>query len=177
VEPESVDRDGTPTFLSVAGSGFIIVVEGTAGPGGHEVGRRTFVHKPEDKTLRPDLEIQANRDLGNGSKEVCDRRRPNMGGVPGINPPSFAETQTIADALNDFSCRFETFLESDHSCTVNAHGNYSFVNDATTHQFCVIVAKSFSFPEGTTEVSVRLKDVEGNPGPIRKIKVRRPKAD
>lgn len=174
VEPESVDGSGVPTFLSVVGSGFILVVEARPGTGGYEVGRRTFVHKPDDPTLRPDLEILASRDLGDGSPEVCDRRRPNMGGVPGFNPPNFADTQKVADALNDLACRFETFLESEFSCTINAHGNYSFVHPETTNQFCVIVAKSFAFPVGTTEVRARLRDVEGNPGPVQRIRIRRP---
>jgi hypothetical protein len=176
VEPESVDAKGVPTFLSVAGSGFILVVEAKPGSGGFEVGRRTFVHGPEDPSLRPDLEIQVTRDLGDGSKAVCDRRRPELGGVPKINPPNFEGGQAVADALNDLSCRFEAFTESEFSCTLNSLGNYAFVKGDTANQFCVIVAKSFAFPEGITEVRVRLKDVEGNPGPVSTVRIRRPKA-
>ena len=175
VEPESVDSKGVATYLSVAGSGFILVVEAKPGSGGFEVGRRTFVHDPEDPTLRPDLEIQANRDLGDGSAAVCDRRRPELGGVPKITPPTFAGGQAVADALNDFACRFETFMESEFSCTLNELGNYAFVDSETTNQFCVIIAKSFAFPVGTTEVRVRLNDVEGNPGPVSTLRIRRPK--
>jgi len=113
--------------------------------------------------------------LGDGSKAVCDRRPPEMGGVPGINPATFAGGQAVADALNDLSCRFETFLESEFSCTLNSLGNYSFVKSDSTNQFCVIVAKSFAFPIGTTEVRVRLKDIEGNPGPVERLRIRRPK--
>ncbi len=163
VEPESVDAKGIPTYLSQAGSGFILVVEGKPGSGGFEVGRRIFVHSETNASLRPDLEIQANRDLGDGSPKVCDRRRPELGGIPKISPPGFDGGQAVADALNDFSCRFETFIESDFSCTVNKLGNYAFVGTDTTTQFCVIVAKSFAFRTGVTEVRVRRRDGKGNP--------------
>lgn len=176
VEPVAVDAKGVPTYESVAGSGFILVVEAKPGSGGFEVGRRTFVHSPDDPALRPDIEIQVNRDLGDGSKAVCDRRKPELGGVPRVNPPNFDGGQAVADAMNDLGCRFETFQESEFSCTLNALGNYAFVKGDTTNQFCVIVAKSFAFPEGITEVRVRLKDVEGNPGPVSLVRVRRPKA-
>lgn len=174
VDPDSVDANGVPTFVSVAGSGFMLVVEAKPGLGGYEVGRRTFVHRAGDPTLRPDLQILASRDLGNGSPEVCDKMRPNLGGVPGINPPRFADTQKVADAMNDLACRFETFLESDFSCTLDKFGNFSFVKEDTTSQFCVIVASSFAFPVGTTDVHVRMVDVEGNPGPVKRMRVRRP---
>lgn len=174
VEPESVDAQGVPTYLSVAGSGFMIVVEAKPGLGGHEVGRRVFVHRPDDPTLRPDLEIIVDRDLGDGSPAVCDRGRPNPGGIPGIRPLRFADTQKVADATNDLGCRFETFQESEFSCTMDAHGNYSFVNPETTNQFCGIVARTFAFPVGRTEVHVRLRDTEGNPGPIKRMRIRRP---
>lgn len=175
VEPISVDKRGIPTYNSAVGSGFILVIEAKAGIGGHEVGRRTFVHKQDDPTLRPDLEIQANRDLGNGSPEVCDRRKPKLGGVPGIWPPTFDGGQKVADALNDLSCRFETFTESEFSCTVNDLGNYSYVKQDTTNQYCVIVAKSFAFPEGLTELRIRLRDIKGNPGPTKILRIKRPK--
>lgn len=176
VEPESVDRNGVPTFLSAVGSGFILVLEAKPGTGGFEVGRRTFVHVPDNPSARPDVEILVSRPLGDGSKAVCDRRPPQMGGVPAVNPANFDETQAVADAMNDLACRFETFNESEMSCTLDANGNYKFAGAETSHQYCVIIARSFSFPEGTTEVTVRVKDVEGNPGPPKKLRIKRPPA-
>jgi hypothetical protein len=173
-EPESVDKKGIPVYRSEVGSGFMIVVEVKPGEGGYEPGRSVFTHVPDDPKMRPDLEIQTSRDMGNGSREVCDRRRPNIGGVPGINPPSFAETQRISDAINDFSCRFETFIESDGSCTLNKNGDYAFVSKDTTTQFCMIVARAYIFPVGKTLVSVRVRDSEGNPGPVKQMWVKRP---
>ena len=174
VQPESVDKNGIPTYVTAAGSGFMIVVEAKPGRSGHEVARRVFAHVPDDPTVRPDLEIEANRDLGDGSSEVCDRRKPKIGGIPGINPQSFAETQRISDALNDFSCRFETFIESDSSCTLDVTGDYAFMNKESTTQFCVIVARAYSFPVGDTLLSVRVRDVDGNPGPVKQMRIRRP---
>ena len=172
VEPVSVDK-GVPTYLSSAGSGFILVVEGKPGTSGLEVGRQVFVHDPADPSLRPDLEIESNRDLGNGSKEVCDRRRPNIGGIPAVNPTSFAQTQAVSDALNDFSCRFETFIESEMACTVTANGDFSFRKPDSTMQFCMMVAKAYQFDKGETLLTVRLRDREGNPGPPAQMRIRR----
>jgi len=172
VPPESVGKDGLPLYITRSGSGFILVIEGKPGLSGHEVGRRLFVHVPGDPNERADLELQASRDLGNGSAEVCDRTRPKIGGVPGINPPSFAATQKISDAINDFACRFETFVESEFSCTMTKNGDYEFVAKDTDTQFCLLMAKAWGFPEGDTIVSVRLRDTAGNPGPIKKLRIR-----
>jgi hypothetical protein len=174
VDPVSVDKQGIPTYSSSAGSGFMIVVEVKPGIGGNEVSRRIFAHVPGDPSVRPDLEIESNRDMGNGSPEVCDRRKPNIGGIPGINPPSFAETQRVSDALNDFGCRFETFIESDSSCTLEPNGDYSFVSKETTTQFCMMVARAYAFPVGETLLTLRVRDTEGNPGPTKQMRILRP---
>ncbi len=172
VQPASIDKDGTPVYVTRAGSGFILVIEAKPGLAGYEVGRRVFVYVPGDPSERADLELEANRDLGDGSPAVCDRLRPNIGGIPGINPPSFASTQKVSDAINDFSCRFETFVETDFSCTMTKNGDYQFVNNETTTQFCLLVARAWGFPEGDTILSLRLRDTAGNPGPVKKLRIR-----
>jgi hypothetical protein len=174
VDPVSVDKKGIPVYHSEVGSGFMLVVEVKPGENGYEPGRRVFAYVPDDPTVRPDLEIESNRDMGNGSREVCDRQRPRIGGMPAVNPPSFAETQKISDAINDLSCRFETFIESDGSCTLNKNGDYSFISKDTTTQFCMIVARAYMFPVGKTLLSVRVRDTEGNPGPVKHMWVERP---
>jgi hypothetical protein len=172
-QPASTDRNGIPTYTTSVGSGFMLIVEAKPGESGFEVGRRVYAHVAGDPTVRPDLEIQATRDLGDGSKAVCDRRRPKIGGIPRINPPSFAERQPISDAINDLSCRFEVFSESDFSCTITPNEEFSFVKPETTTQFCLIIARAYGFPAGDTIVSVRVRDVEGYPGPVSKIRIRR----
>lgn len=176
VDPVSVDKNGTATYQSSWGSGFMLVIEGKPGKSGLAVGRRVFAYVPNDPKTRPDLEIESSRDMGNGSAAVCDRRRPNIGGIPGIRPANFAETQHISDAINDFACRFETFIESGSSCTLTPTGDYSFVNKDSSTQFCMIVARAYAFPEGETLLSVRLRDEQGNPGPVKHMRIVRPPA-
>ncbi len=171
VQPKSVDKKGIPTYVSGGGSGFMLIVEGKPGASGLDPARRIFAYVPDDPKSRPDLEIEADHDLGDGSPAVCDRSRPKIGGIPGINPPSFAETQKIGDALNDFSCRFETFIQSDSACTKDKTEDFSFVNKETTTQFCMIVARAWAFPVGETLLSVRLRDTDGNPGPVKQMRI------
>lgn len=172
VEPKD-KKDGIDVYLNNIGSGFIVVVEAKPGISNIEVGKRVTAYDKNDHTSRPDLEIQTDKDLGDGSKVVCDKRRPDIGGIPGINPPSFAETRAVADSLNDMSCRFETFIESASACTVTKNGDFSFLAKDSKVQFCMIVAKAWNFPIGETLVSVRVRDKEGNPGPVKKLIVRR----
>jgi len=176
VEPKSVDEKGIPTYASAAGSGFMLVVEAKPGASGLEPARRVFAYVPGDPKSRPDLEIEADRDMGDGSPAVCDRTRPNIGGIPGIKPPSFAETQRVSDAINDLACRFETFIESEASCTQTKNGDYSFIAKDSTTQFCMIVARAWAFPPGVTLLSVRVRDTEGNPGPVKQVRISRPVA-
>jgi hypothetical protein len=174
VEPKSVDKKGIPTYATAVGSGFMLVVEAKPGLSGFDPGLRVFAYVPGDPKSRPDLDIEANRDMGDGSPAVCDRSRPNIGGIPGINPPSFAETLRVSDAINDLACRFETFVQSDASCTQAKNGEYSFVKSDTTAQFCMIVARAWAFPPGETLLSVRVRDNAGNPGPVKQMRILRP---
>jgi len=176
VEPIGKDAKGIPIYETQVGSGFMLVVEGKPGLGNMEIGRKLFVYDLDDPKARPDLEIQATRDLGDGSKAVCDRTRPNIGGMPGINPPDWSETLDVSRTLADWACRFETFIESQSACIVKRNGEFTFVDPATSTQFCMTVARAWVFPEGETLVSARLRDVEGNPGPVKQIKIRRPTA-
>jgi hypothetical protein len=172
-EPEA--KDGLPVFSNFVGSGFLLVVEGKPGISNLEVGRKIYAFDADDPKKRPDLEIQVSRPLGNGSKDVCDARRPTIGGIPAIDPPSFAETHAIAATLNDLSCRFEIFIASAESCTLSKYGDFAFLNEQTDTQFCMVVARAWSFDYGDTLVSVRLRDEKGNPGPVSKFWLRRPK--
>src|SRR6266404_4813840 len=113
VEPESVDAQGVATYRNFVGSGFQLVVEAKPGLSSYDVARRLFAHAPNDPKLRPDLEIEVSHPLGDGSTAVCDRSRPKIGGIPAVNPPSFKESQEVADAMNDLACRFDVFIESD----------------------------------------------------------------
>lgn len=172
VEPVGKTAKGEPIYRHPVGSGFMIVIEGKPGISNVENGRSIFRYDPNDPTQRPDLEIEVNRPLGDGSEAVCDARRPKIGGVPAIDPPSFAETAKVSAALNDLSCRFETFIESNASCTVNQYGDFEFLGKDTQVQFCLVVARSWQFQRGDTLVSVRLRDTDGNPGPVSRFVLR-----
>jgi hypothetical protein len=172
VPTDGKTADGTPIYRHPVGSGFMVVIEGKPGINQVENGRSIYRYSADDPTQRPDLEIEVTRPLGDGSVAVCDARRPSIGGIPAIDPPSFAETATVSAALNDFSCRFETFIESNASCTVNQYGDFQFFNKDTKVQFCMVVARSWQFPQGDTLVSVRLRDTDGNPGPVSRFVLR-----
>ncbi len=172
VAPVGKTADGTPIFHHPVGSGFMLVVEGKPGISNVENGRSIYRYSADDPTQRPDLEIEVTRPLGDGSVAVCDARRPTIGGVPGIDPPSFADTPKVSAAINDLSCRFETFIESNSSCTINQYGDFEFLNKNSKVQFCMVVARSWQFPQGDTLVSVRLRDTDGNPGPVSRFVLR-----
>lgn len=172
IEAEGKNSEGVPIFVHPVGSGFMVVIEGKPGIANEEVARGVFRYDPNDPTQQPDLQIEANRPLGDGSEAVCDSRKPNLGGVPAINPTSFAPTAKVSAALNDFACRFEVFIESNASGTVNKYGDFEFLNPESKVQFVMVVARSWNFPVGDTQVSVRLRDTEGNTGPVSRFIVR-----
>jgi len=165
-------EDGRPVYRVQFGSGFLIFVEGRPGATGLDVGALTTNRSPFDPTVRPDLQIQTTRALGNGSPAVCDNSAPNLGGIPAIDPPSFEVSQPISDALNDFSCRFSTFDESQFPCTQDGSSNYAFADPNSTRQFCVLVSNALALPSGDTTLTARLRDSGGNAGPAVSIVVR-----
>lgn len=163
---------GLTVYRVQFGSGFLVFVEGRPGVTGLDVGALTTNRSPFDPAVRPDLQIQASRNLGNGSPASCDNSAPNLGGIPAIDPPSFAVTQGISDALNDFSCRFSTFDESQFPCTQDGSSNYAFADPNTTRQFCVLISNALALSAGDTVLTARLRDSGGNAGPAASIIVR-----
>jgi hypothetical protein len=154
-------------------SGFLLVVEAQPGASGEPVG--DFVPPPiPGWPQRPDLQIQSDRNLGDGSTAICDVEPPSDGGVPGIDPPNFDPAAGVNDALTDFACRFEA-LSPGNPCTLNSNGSPATVSPSlpvNSKQFCYIVATSASFPPGETILSVRVRDEAGNVGNIGQIVVR-----
>ena len=126
----------------------------------------------------PALQIQTTSALGNGSAEVCDVMAPNFGGVPAVNPPQLETPEAIADALNDFGCRFidgagATIGRScAEACVKFVDGEYHCVNEATDRQFCGPIDMPLEFPPGDTLVSVRVRDALGRLGDVAQILVR-----
>ena len=67
----------------------MLVVEAKPGPSGFEPARRVFAYVPGDPKSRPDLEIEANRDMGDGSPAVCDRSQTQHRRHSGNQPAEF----------------------------------------------------------------------------------------
>jgi hypothetical protein len=171
--PTSFAGDGTPIFERIAGFGFLIAIEAQPGAQGIPPGNRSLANNPAD---RPDIQLQVDRELGDGSTAVCDvvTMDPNTpaGGVPGISPPSYGPGQDITDAINDLGCRFD-FRNSSSPCTLD-EGGFSFVSPDSTAQFCTVgtIDVFWRFHVGDTRMTARWRDQSGVLGPARSIIVR-----
>jgi hypothetical protein len=150
----------------------VIVIEGMPGTSGRPPGSSLLPLPPDN---RPDLQVQVNRALGNGSLAVCDTGPASAGGggVPAINPPSFAPTQFITNAINDLACRFDPSVSAAAPCTIlDPSREPRLIVPNAAVQFCDFVAATTAFPPGETLISAQLRDVDGNVGPTRQIVVR-----
>jgi hypothetical protein len=173
-EPDAL---GNPVYLRPGGAGFFFVVEVKPGKSGRPPGSST---SNGDSQNPPDLQIEATNNLGNGSTAICDvGPAPNqpLGGVPGIDPPSFdfSSPQVVA-ALNDLGCRFDIHT-SDFPCTLSGRGNPSFVHPGvSTLQYCTmsVLGNELHFPRGDTLVTVQVRDDRGNIGFPQRLVIRVP---
>jgi hypothetical protein len=178
LQPVGFDGQGRAIYERRFGQGFSLVVEGKPGSSGRRVGFSAFDYVPDDPTVRPDLQVLISRDLGDGSAEVCDNMLGNFGGVPGVNPPSYEETQRISDAINDLGCRFNDGTGNpggrgpQDACSLFPDGEFHFINPQSQVQFCARIATPFSFPQGDTIVTARLRDVDEIVGAPQQIVVR-----
>lgn len=171
----ALDDQGRRVFAPSLGRGFLLVVEARPGSSLLPVGMFVPAAIP-NSPQRPDLQIQSNQDLGDGSTAICDHAFPAFGGVPGIDPPTFEAGAAITDALIDFACRFEV-LSPNGPCTLNGFGVPAVLTPGGlppgSLQFCLSVAAPEGFAEGRdTLLTVRLRDVDGNVGPPAQIVVR-----
>jgi hypothetical protein len=176
VDPVGVSNEGYPIFERPLGFLFSIVVEGKPVTFTQGIGDSAFNWDPADPSVRPALEAIVSNPLGDGSPAVCDNTAPDIGGVP--SSPGFLETQEVANAVNDFGCRFlngsgiPVARGPLEACTMFPDGGSRFVSSQTRVQFCALIAEPFSFPVGDTLVSVRLSDRFGKPGPVSSMIIR-----
>ena len=169
--PNGKDAQGRPVYDRPVGAGFFIVVEAMPGSSGQPLGLSTFNSDPQNPTPRPDLQIESNKDLGNGSPAICDAAGPGAtqtpGGVPAIPTPSFdPQSQQVSDALNDLGCRFN-FRSQPDACTKDPITETpGFVSSDSTSQFCTAGAlgHELELPSGDTVLTVRWRDQNGNLG-------------
>lgn len=177
VAPVGVDELGREIYRSLNGNGIWVIVEAAAGPSGLLPGTQVFTTAPLFPTDRPDIQVVVSRALGNGSPTVCDNQDGVFGGVPGVDPPTFADDQVVTDVINELSCRVDGGgrTRSGDACTQDASGQnfgFAFVNPASQIQFCVRPAAAWAFPAGDTVVAARVRDIAGNPGAVREMVVR-----
>jgi len=162
-----------------AGAGFIIVVEAKPGSSGKSPGISSFNSNPNDPRARPDLQLEADRDLGVPTQAVCDKGPAPafpLGGVPAIDPPSFDLTsQSVADALNDLACRFDSHTGAD-PCTLTINDNPKLIEPSSTTQFCTagVIGRELDLPNGDTTFTVQWRDKDGNLSGMKRVVVRVP---
>ena len=177
--PSGYDDAGRPLYAVTGGDGLFLVVEARPGPSGAPVGRQAFMYAQGDPTVLPDLQMLVSRSLGDGNPVVCDKVRPNQGGVPGERPLEFTGTQAVADAINDLGCRVndgagqpQGISDPSEACTAfNGGSDFHFVDSDSTLQFCTPIAQAWSFPRGTTIVKARVRDTADFVGPAREIAI------
>lgn len=163
---DAFDRD---VFHRPLPNNFLIVVEARPGPNNVQVGQS--LPTEDDGMSLPDLLIQAQRNLGNGSQDVCDvGPPPDIGGVPGVNPLTDSpDSPFVRRAFIDFGCRFQIHARSDEACTINRLGNFRFASPtvtAQTVQFCFepAVGTEVGFPKGATILRARVRGTNGGIG-------------
>lgn len=193
MQPRATNDEGLPVYQRPVGAGFLVVVEARSGTSGAVLGQCNSSYDAFSPALVPDIQILADRPLGEGNPAVCDGpptsptgfncgdRPPNLtpyGGIPAIDPPDFdAGTRAVADALNDFGCRMQFTGASTDACTKTESGNPRFVDTRSTGQFCsaaFVSAGDMLFHRGDTILSVRWRDQNGNVSDVRRIVVRVP---
>ena len=161
-------QEGYPRFDLSFGFNFYVVIEGRPGGTHAALGLSAFNWNPTDPTVLPDLQIEVSQALGdNPTAAVCDNSPGNFGGVPAIDPPDFSPLQSVADAINDFACRFsnETGAPGGRTmnpCIVLGDGTPAFGDPHSTAEFCGLMDKPFKFEPGLTVVTARLRDVAGH---------------
>ncbi|HSP96472.1 MAG TPA: hypothetical protein VL049_04410 [Candidatus Dormibacteraeota bacterium] len=142
-----------PTFQSISGLGFRLVIEAMPGPSNIPIGQQLVGARDDEP---PDLQVQVTRNLGDGNATVCGE-----GGVPGLAPPSFAPRPGLNEAFNDIGCRFEFAANPFRACTVDSFGIQRFVDPRTRAQFCLAVSSVEAFPGGATIITARVLDTAG----------------
>lgn len=152
-------EDGTVVFFQSHPFGFHLAIEAVPAPGGAPIGDNLLDSVDGDPSHRPDLQVQVDRPLGDGSAAVCD-----AGGVSPVSPPDFALTQAVSNAMNDLACRFDPATVPGLACTRSESGEPAFLDAATAAQFCLHVTEPLALPSDDTRLTVRVRDRAGKVG-------------
>ncbi|MDX2169710.1 MAG: hypothetical protein SF182_21755 [Deltaproteobacteria bacterium] len=160
-EPNGFDTAGRPIFTRITGQGLTIYVEA-------ERGRAALEPSTYDADGNPaGLDVIVSRPLGDGSLAVCDYDPPIIGGIPAVDPFQFSDAPMVLDAIADLGCRFNDGTGSPagrtsaNACTRDAGAVFGFVSPAADLQYCLPIARAWSFQPGDTIVAARVRDRAG----------------
>jgi hypothetical protein len=122
----------------------------------------------------PNVQIESSQNMGNGSNPVCSPSGAynDDGGIPGINPPNFAPTPGIINALQSFAVWFLSYSPGAACTFAPGGGSYAYVSPIATAQFCDEMSAPQAFPPGDSLLTVQLEDTGGKVGPTAQIIVR-----
>jgi hypothetical protein len=176
LDPDETDSENRPVFIRRAGQGVSLVVEGRRGTSRRPLRLDGF----DEVGGLPGLQLIVSEPLGNGSEAVCDKREPLIGGVPATVPFDFSNAAATVDAINDLGCRVNdgagqpiARASSIDACTrIGVGRDFDFVSVFSEAQFCLPIARAWSFAPGDTVVAARLQDITGTVGLEREIVVR-----
>ncbi|MEO8604315.1 MAG: dockerin type I repeat-containing protein [bacterium] len=171
-----IDGQGRRVFRRVGGR-FLLVVEAGPGTSLRQPGSEGVISGGDALPIthtsnRPSLQVQASRNLGNGSLAVDCFANPVIGGVKGFAAVDFAAGSDVTTGLTDMACRFELATGTTLACTRDRFGNFSFLGSGTSRQFCFQVKNADVFPLGDTVVAAQVRDTSGNLGPKLEFVVR-----
>lgn len=174
--PLGGDALGRPIYSIRLGQGVVLLVEARPGATGRPVGATGY-----SASGLPDVQVIVSQPLGDGNPAVCDTSAPLLGGVAATVPLVFSGDPAVIDAINDLGCRVNDGTgrpigrQSDQlACTLadGTSSGFGFVGSGTTMQFCIPIARAWSFPIGDTVVVARVRDVGGRTGAARAMVVR-----
>jgi hypothetical protein len=171
--PTELDAAGRPVYVHGQGQAMTLVLEARRGL------RPLATSAYSSSSALRGVEFLVSRPLGNGSPAVCDIVPPMLGGVPGIDPPLFSDASEVQAAIDDLGCRVNdgsglpTARFADGACTrMDPSFEYGFVDAGSDVQYCMPIARAWSFAVGDTIVAARVRDVGGTLSAAREIVVR-----
>lgn len=169
LSPGATDDRGRRVYVRPYGQGFTLVVEARRGRAGSPIGQNTY--RPEGE---PDLQVLVSRPLGDGDAAVCEGDGAR-GGVPAMPDLSFDADPATVDAMNDLGCRVYDREAATRPCTrlpVADGDPFGFADRKSSVQFCIPIARAWSFPAGDTTVAVRVRDLQGTFSTVEEMVVR-----
>ena len=175
-DPTGVGPNGVPIYERPFGFGFTLVVEakGIFESSGQHPGR-TFCDRRCTRPADPERPRSRQRQRGG-----LRHRATTSSAVSRASIRRSSKIRAMADALNDFGCRFtngqggQTGRSCGEACLRFDDGEFHCKSEDTTAQFCAQVDTPMAFSAGDTLLTVRARNVHGELGPPAQIIIRIP---